>query len=124
MPSRLTTSNAAEVMTTIRELGGCGIVLRSLREGVDTSNATGRMVAGVLASLAELELELGRERRSAAREARRARGQHIGRPKALDESKAVLAQRMHASGESASTIAATLGVSRATLYRYLAQESD
>ena len=40
-----------------------------------------------------------------AREARRARGQHIGRPKALDKSKAALAQRMHGSGESASTIA-------------------
>jgi predicted phage gp36 major capsid-like protein len=50
------------------------------------------MVAGVLASLAELELELGRERRMAAREARRARGQHIGRPKALDEKKTSLAQ--------------------------------
>jgi DNA invertase Pin-like site-specific DNA recombinase len=116
--------NAAEVMTTIRELGERGIVLRSLREGIDTSNATGRMVAGVLASLAELELELGRERRWAAREARRARGQHIGRPKALDESKAALAQRMHASGESASTIAATLGVSRATVYRVLAEQGD
>ena len=100
-------------------LGERGIVLRSLREGIDTSNATGRMVAGVLASLAELELELRRERRSAAREARRARGQSIGRPKALDASKAALAQRMHASGESASTIATTLGVSRATVYRIL-----
>jgi DNA invertase Pin-like site-specific DNA recombinase len=66
--------NAAEVMTTIRELGERKIVLRSLREGIDTSNATGRMVAGVLVSLAELELELGRERREAARQARRARG--------------------------------------------------
>lgn len=44
--------NAAEVMTTIRDLGERKIVLRSLREGIDTSNATGRMVAGVLASLA------------------------------------------------------------------------
>lgn len=112
--------NAAEVMTTIRELGERGIVLRSLREGIDTSNATGRMVAGVLASLAELELELGRERRTAARDARRARGQSIGRPKALDASKAALVQRMHASGESATTIATTLGVSRATIYRVLA----
>ncbi len=86
--------NASEVMTTIRELEERGIVLRSLREGIDTSNATGRMVAGVLASLAELELELGRERRAAAREARRARGQHIGRPKVLDKSKIGLAQRM------------------------------
>jgi DNA invertase Pin-like site-specific DNA recombinase len=114
--------NAAEVMATIRELGERGIVLRSLREGIDTSNATGRMVAGVLASLAELELELGRERRTAAREARRARGQAIGRPKALDQSKSELARRMHASGEPASTIAATLGVSRATVYRVLAEQ--
>jgi DNA invertase Pin-like site-specific DNA recombinase len=114
--------NAAEVMTTIRELRESGIVLRSLREGIDTSNSTGRMVAGVLASLAELELELGRERRAAAREARRARGQSIGRPKALDESKASLARRMHAAGESAGTIAAALGVSRATVYRVLASE--
>ena len=114
--------NAAEVMTTIRQLGERGIVLRSLREGIDTSNATGRMVAGVLASLAELELELGRERRTAAREARRARGQAIGRPKALDKAKAALARRMHASGESANTIARTLGVSRATIYRVLSED--
>ena len=65
--------NAAEVMTTIRELGERSIVLRSLREGIDTSNATGRMVAGVLASLAALELELGRERSTTARDARRTR---------------------------------------------------
>jgi DNA invertase Pin-like site-specific DNA recombinase len=115
--------NAAEVMTTIRDLGQRDIVLRSLREGIDTSNATGRMVAGVLASLAELELELGRERRAAAREARKAQGQAIGRPKALDASKAALAQRMHASGESAGTIAATLGVSRATVYRVLSEQA-
>jgi DNA invertase Pin-like site-specific DNA recombinase len=115
--------NAAEVMTTIRELGERNIILRSLREGIDTANATGRMVAGVLASLAELELELGRERRAAAREARRARGQHIGRPKALDEKKAALAMRMHASGESASTIASAVGVSRATVYRVLAEQT-
>ena len=114
--------NAAEVMMTIRELAEQNIVLRSLREGIDTSNATGRMVAGVLASLAELELELGRERRTAAREARRARGQHIGRPKALDDKNAALARRMHAGSESASTIAATLGVSRATVYGVLAED--
>jgi DNA invertase Pin-like site-specific DNA recombinase len=114
--------NAAEVMTTIRELGERRIVLRSIREGIDSSTASGRMIAGVLASLAELEL--GRERRAAARAARRARGQSIGRPKALDAKKAALAQRMHASGESASTIATTLRVSRATVYRVLADQAD
>jgi DNA invertase Pin-like site-specific DNA recombinase len=116
--------NAAEVMATIRELRERGIVLRSLREGIDNSTAAGRMVAGVLASLAELELELGQERRAAAREARRARVQHIGRPKALDTSKAALALRMHASGEPVATIAGTLGVSRATVYRVLAERNS
>jgi DNA invertase Pin-like site-specific DNA recombinase len=87
-------------------------------------HATGRMVAGVLASLAELELELGRERPAAAREARRSRGQHVGRPKALNKSKAGLARRMHASGESARTIANTLGVSRGTVYRVLSEQTD
>ncbi len=114
--------NAAEVMATIRDLAEREIVLHSLREGIDSSNATGRMIAGVLASLAELELELGRERRAAARESRRARGQHIGRPKALDNAKAALAQRMHLAGEPVLTIANTLGVSRATVYRVLAED--
>jgi hypothetical protein len=63
------------------------IVLRSLREGIDTSNAAGRMVAGVLASLAELELELGRERRAAAREARTARGSPSDDPRRLTRRK-------------------------------------
>jgi DNA invertase Pin-like site-specific DNA recombinase len=116
--------NAAEVMTTIRDLGERGIVLRSLREGIDTSNAAGRMVAGVLASLAELELELGKERRTASRDARRARGQSIGRPKALSVEKVALARRMHGSGESAATIAAALGVSRATVYRVLSDDVE
>ena len=116
--------NAAEVMTTIRELRDREIVLRSLREGIDTSNATGRMVAGVPASLAELELELGQERRAAAREARRARGQAIGRPKALDASKAALARRMHRNGEPVSTIPNTLAVSHATVYRVLAEADE
>lgn len=113
--------NAAEVMLTIRDLGERGIVLRSLREGIDTSNAAGRMVAGVLASLAELELELGRERRAAAKSARQARGLPIGRPRALSAEQVALAERMRASGEPVPTIAETLGVSRATLYRTLSQ---
>jgi hypothetical protein len=44
----------------------------SQREGVDTATPTGRAIAAIMASLAELELELGRERRAASRESRRA----------------------------------------------------
>ena len=116
--------DAAEVMMTIRELTERGIVLRSIREGIDTSTATGRMIAGVLASLAELELELIRERKEASSAARRARGLSVGRPKALSASKAQLAQRMRESGEPVPVIADALGVSRATVYRALESKGD
>lgn len=116
--------NAAEVMLTIRELLDREIIIRTLREGVDSSNATGRMVMGIMASLAELELELGRERRAAAKAARKSRGLPIGRPRALTSEQVALAERMRASGEPVPVIAETLGVSRATLYRALAKDGE
>jgi len=109
--------DAAEVMLTIRDLTEKGIVLRSLREGIDTGNATGRMIAGVLASLAELELELGRERRNASRAARRARNQPTGRPRALTQAKRDQAITLAAAGESVASIAESFGVGRDTIYR-------
>jgi DNA invertase Pin-like site-specific DNA recombinase len=44
--------------------------------------------------------------------------------RALGRPKTALAQRMHASGEPASAIATTLDVSRATVYRALAENAD
>ena len=116
--------NASEVMLTIRDLGARGIVLRSLREGIDTSTAAGRMVAGVLASLAELELELGRERREAAREARRSRGQPIGRPRVLTGSQRAQLLRLHSAGESVADLARLFKVGRDTVYRVIRAAED
>lgn len=112
--------NAAEVMLTIRDLNDRGIVLRSLREGIDTGTATGRMIAGVLASLAELELEFGKERRAASRQARQERGLPIGRPRVLTDAQVRQARQLVDGGEPVVEVARTLGVSRATLYRTLA----
>lgn len=111
--------NAAEVMLTIRDLGERGIVIRSLREGIDTSNATGRMIAGVLASLAELELELQRERVAAAKAARKARGGNIGRPPKLTPAQIRQAEELRAAGEPVDQIAETFGVGRDAVYRAL-----
>jgi DNA invertase Pin-like site-specific DNA recombinase len=114
--------SAAEVMLTIKDLLDRQVVIRSLREGVDSSTPTGRAVLGIMASLAELELELGRERRTAAKAARKARNLPIGRPRKLTAEQIALAQRMRAGGEPVPEIAKTLGVSRPTMYRLLAPE--
>jgi DNA invertase Pin-like site-specific DNA recombinase len=109
--------SASEVLLTIKQLGDRGIVLRSLREGVSSDNPVGKMILGIMASLSELELELGAERRAAARAARKARGLHVGRPSALTPEKAALAKRMRDAGEPVPTIAAALQVSESTVYR-------
>ncbi|KXP14701.1 recombinase family protein [Tsukamurella pseudospumae] len=109
--------SVAEVSTTIAHLTERGVLIRSIREGIDTSTATGRMVASILASVAEMELELGRERRSAARDARRARGLPTGRPPALAPERQEQLRRLAATGEPVSELAAAFGVSRRTAFR-------
>ncbi len=115
---------AAEVMLTIKDLLYKDIIIRTLREGVESSTATGRMVMGIMASLAELELELGRERRAAAKASRKARNLPIGRPRRLAADKIDLAERMRAAGEPVPVIAEHLGVSKPTLYRLLAERAN
>ncbi|MDL9936417.1 recombinase family protein [Gordonia sp. ABSL1-1] len=108
-----------EVLATTRELTRRDVAIRSLREGIDSSDRVGSMIIGVLSSLAELDDETGRTRLLAS-SPRRPHGSAVGRPRALDEHQVALAEQMRAGGESVPAIAAALGVSRATLYRSLA----
>jgi DNA invertase Pin-like site-specific DNA recombinase len=48
--------STTEVTRTIAELTDRGLRLRALREGLDTGTTTGRVVAGVLRTLAQLDL--------------------------------------------------------------------
>jgi DNA invertase Pin-like site-specific DNA recombinase len=50
-----------EVTRTIADLTDRGLRLRALREGLDTGTSTGRVVAGILRSLAELDLQPDRQ---------------------------------------------------------------
>jgi len=54
------------VIRTVETLTAAGVLPRSLREGIDYSTPTGRMLAGIFASLAEYERELMHERAAAA----------------------------------------------------------
>jgi DNA invertase Pin-like site-specific DNA recombinase len=82
------------------------------------------MMIGVLGSLAEYERELVRERTALKRQASRANGTRFGRPREVKDAEHVAtAKRMKADGHTGKDIAKYLGVSRATLYRYLANEA-
>lgn len=90
----------------------------SVQDGIDTSTAAGRMVFGVIASLAEFERELIRERTRAGMAAAKRRGRHVGRPKARVDLTHALALR--AEGKPIPDIARTLGIGVSTLYKALA----
>jgi DNA invertase Pin-like site-specific DNA recombinase len=111
------------MVNTMAELAERGVTVRSLSDGVDTSTSTGRMIAGVLSALAEYERESIRERIALKLDYARSQGRVGGRRPKLTAEQAALARRMRDAGESAATICTTLGVSRTTLWRYLAQAS-
>lgn len=91
--------SVAEVTRTIADLGERRIILRALREGIDTSTPTGRAIAAIMASLTELELELGHERRAVSRQSRRVRGLPATKPPKLSREREEQLRRLAATGE-------------------------
>ncbi len=101
-----------------------GVSFKSLREPFDTSTALGRLLLNLLASLAEFELELIRERVKAGMDRARRQGKHIGRPKVTDRKgfsrrfNEVLV-RLNAGDISRRMAAKELNIGYATLKRLL-----
>ncbi|WP_290655693.1 recombinase family protein [Kocuria sp.] len=102
-------------------LRGRGAGLRVLNLGggdVDTATPMGSMVFTVMAALAQMELEIKRERITDSVAKRRAAGKDLGgRRQTFTDSQIRNALRLVESGEPATQVARDLGMSRATLYR-------
>lgn len=110
----------------ISQLQERGIGFKSIQESIDTTTSGGKLIFHVFGALAEFERDLIRERTQAGLAAARARGRRGGRPRVAalnDEKKVAMARALY--NDKRNTIAdicATLRVSRATLYRYLATQ--
>ena len=98
-----------------------GIEFISLTEQIDTTTPGGKLIFHLMGALAEFERDLIRERTNAGLAAARARGRVGGRPRKLKTNgKVALTRRMFADqSHSIPEICAALGISRATLYRYV-----
>jgi DNA invertase Pin-like site-specific DNA recombinase len=108
------------LVDTVTGLAARGVGFCSLQEQVDTTTPGGKLVFHVFAALAEFERDLVRERTTAGLAAARARGRTGGRPTVMTPAKLAVARRLYASGEqTVAAIAATLGVSRTSIYRHL-----
>ena len=113
------------MLTLAEALRGRGAGLRVLNLGggdVDTATPMGSMVFTVMAALAQMELEIKRERITDSVAKRRAAGKDLGgRRQTFTDSQIRNARRLIDGGEPATQVARDLGMSRATLYRRIQQ---
>jgi DNA invertase Pin-like site-specific DNA recombinase len=108
-----------EIMSTLDEKG---IGLQSLQESISTTSGSGRLIFHLLGALAEFERNLISERTTAGLVAARSRGHRGGRPKALDPAKRQLAVKLYTEGQhTIIEICKLMGISKPTLYNYIAE---
>ena len=109
------------LIDTVNALSERKVGFRSLTENIDTTTSGGKLVFHIFGALAEFERELIRERTQAGLAAARARGRHGGRPTVMPPDKVATARQMYDSKDfTVEAIARVLGVSRASIYRHLA----
>ena len=105
-----------QLIETIEGLRLRGVGFRSLTEAIDTTTAQGVLVFHMFSALAEFERALIRERMRAGLVAAKRAGRTGGRPaKLMEDDLALLAN----PDITVADVADRLGVSPATLYRYL-----
>lgn len=105
---------------------GVGLkVLTGQGAAIDTTTASGKLVFGIFAALAEFERELISERTKAGLASARARGRKGGRPYKMTPAKVRLAMAsMGQPGTKVGELCMELGVTRQTLYRHVSPTGE
>lgn len=110
------TKNLIELMERFNSLG---VNVVSLKENIDTTTATGKLMFTMISAFAQFERDIIAERTKEGLKSARARGKVGGRKK-KDSSKVETALTLYDSQRySVSEIENMTGVSKATLYRRL-----
>jgi DNA invertase Pin-like site-specific DNA recombinase len=116
------------LVNTVQKLSDRGVGFRVLSgqgADIDTTTANGKLIFGIFAALAEFERELIRERTMAGLKSARARGRKGGRKFALSKAQVRLAQASMGKTETmVSELCGELGITRATLYRYVGPKGE
>jgi len=118
--------NQRDGINTLADWCEKGVRVVSVTQQLDLNGATGRLVAGVLFAVGEMELEAIKERQAVGIAAAKAKGiyktngdRRRGYRKAKDK---VL--KLHRKGHSPTAIARECGVARSTVYEYLKEANQ
>lgn len=112
-----------DLLNILSDLEKRGIGVVSLKDGIDASSTSGKLIMHIFAALAEFERSLIAERTADGRAAARKAGKKFGRPKNGHSDKAVACASLYRSGMTVSQIQAQLSIrSKSTVYRFLRME--
>src|ERR1039458_1913843 len=96
------------LVTALADLDAYGVAFISLRDNLDLSTPTGRLMFAVIGAMAEFELSLTKERVRCGLVNARAHGKQLGRPRRVVSNDQLL--RLKAEGCSLREIADKLGI--------------
>ena len=113
--------STSHLLRALEEFAALGVDFVSLRESIDTSTPSGKMIFTVLAAVAELERSTIRERVIAGQKAAKRRGVRFGRP-TVDVDTALVG-KLRSKGLSWRDISAEVGVPKDTLIRSVDREA-
>ena len=112
------------LIDTVTELQDKGIGFKSLQESIDTTTSGGKLIFHIFGALAEFEREIIRERTQAGLRSARARGRRGGPKYKLTDKQVAIARQLYQAHTPVKEICQTLGISRATFYRYVQAEQQ
>ena len=119
--SRLSRSTK-DLLEMVECLTSLGVNIVSLKEQLDTTSATGRMMLTMLSALSQFERDLIAERTMDGLKAARARGRKGGRPPVGNARTKATAMALYGANTMTNKeIADQVGVSTATLSRWIAE---
>jgi len=118
---------AGATIQLLDDLEAKGVAFLSIRDGFDPSTPAGRLTRNVLASVAQFETEVRRERQMAGIEAARQEnggkcpwgGRKAGRPNKVNEEKIGVVHQLRGQGRGIAEISRIVGLTRQTVYRFL-----
>lgn len=107
--------SAKDLHNMLADLIGKGVGFRCVEQaGIDTTTSMGRLVLGILGSVAEFETALRAERQREGIEAAKARGAYKGGKARVDPQRV---RAMLGQGMKPVEVAGLLGINRSTVYR-------
>ena len=103
------------LVNSLAELAALGVAFISLRDNLDLSTPSGRLMFQIIGAMAEFERALIQERVRAGLRNARAKGKQLGRPRVIVDASRIASLR--AQGRSWAEIVTEMGIGKGTAQR-------